>query len=47
MVLMMDKLIDRKGREADAIRGKPSGRAVSDDKLFNAMGIKPKVKHGD
>jgi len=44
LVLMTDKLIERKEREAKAFSGKPSSRAVSDGQLFSEMGVK--VKHG-
>ena len=38
--LMVEKLVERKKRETEAISGRPSGRVVSDDQFFREAGIK-------
>ena len=52
--LMLEKLMERKGRESEAIegvRGRPRGEkkegVVSDDMLFAMMGDNVEVKRGD
>ncbi|MCJ7828157.1 MAG: hypothetical protein MUP81_00255 [Dehalococcoidia bacterium] len=49
LVLMIDKLIDRKNREVAAMSGHSySGRVVSDDQFFREAGIKvQKVNRGN
>jgi len=42
LALMTKKLAERKQREADAIRGKPTNK-VSDTQLFRNLGDKIKV----
>jgi len=47
LALMVEKLVERKHRESDAIRGKPSTKKVSDTELFAAASNVIKVKNGD
>lgn len=40
LVLMIDKLIERKNREVATLEGRSSGRMVSDAQFFREAGIK-------
>jgi hypothetical protein len=43
LTLMIEKLVERKQREAAAIEGRSPGNLVSDDQFFKEVGIR--VKH--
>jgi len=43
--IMVEKLVERKEREAEAMKGRSSSRVVPEDQLFREAGIK--VKHGN
>jgi hypothetical protein len=46
--LMVEKLVERKEREADAMSGRhPSARVVSDEQFFREAGITRKVNRGN
>ena len=48
LVLMIDKLVERKKRETEVIQGRSySGRVVSDEQFFREAGIKRTVNRGN
>ncbi|MCJ7829309.1 MAG: hypothetical protein MUP81_06185 [Dehalococcoidia bacterium] len=48
LVLMIDKLIERKKKETVALQGRSSERVVSDEQFFREAGIKvKKVNRGN